>query len=698
MKSRTSFCNKAVLKKDITRFFPVWGIYLICGLLASSTMVGNYIGSVAINLRGILSYGMPWISCGYALVVALLLFGDLYNSRLCNALHAMPLRRESWFCTHYIAGILMALVPELLISLVLMPMLGKLWYVSLIWLGGSMLMYLFFFGLACLCCMATGNRFAAILLYGLANFFSMELYWLFSQLILPFLTGVRAQTSFLFYLCPAIHLMDSLYFSIDTLWPAFSDKDGYGVAEGIVYNNYDYLPTYTFGGFEDGWIYLFILAAIGIGLTVAALLLYRRRQLECAGDFAAFSPVKWIISIFGSLACGMVFRLFSWDNEALGYVFLFVGIFVGFFLLEMLLQRKVKVFTKASFIKCTALLLCCALILIAGAVDLFGTKRYVPDEKQVASVLISPYRLSDDRLRNYNAVVDDEDDIITLTDPDDIALVLDIHRLAMEEHLEGNINGGSSYITIRYTLKSGRTVARTYRVSTSSSAYQKLKPLLQRQEYIFCGSTAQQIKDGLDYCYFDGEYLSKTTARQLVDYLYRDAAKGLIQRSDWNVKADLYWENCGYVELSWRPDGLKWRSVTLFLSSDSESLAFLRTHVSEARSCFGVDDLQELVDNLQEVSLHTPGLNDNKSYVLAADDALSLSKCLWLDVQDGTLSPTDTFTTDCIYIEVNVYTGKNITVRHFEVNSQAANTWYFLHEYLLRQDLSELYERMMEHG
>lgn len=690
MKLKTSFCNKTVLKKDITRFLPLWIIYLIGGLLVSSTMVGNHIGSVALNIRGILSYGMPWINCGYALVVALLLFGDLYNSRLCNALHAMPLRRESWFCSHILSGILMALVPNLLISLVLMPMLGSLWYIALLWVGGSMLMYLFFLGLASLCCMATGNRFAAILLYGLANFFSMELYWLFDQLIMPFLSGVRPESSFLFYLCPAIHLTSGDYFSIDSLWLGSSEKDGYIAAEGIVYNNYDYMPTYAFGGFESGWGYLFILAAIGVGLTVAALLLYRRRQLEVAGDFAAVAPVKWLVSVFGSLCCGMVFRLFSWDNEALGYVFLFIGIIVGFFLLQMLLQRKVKIFTKATFIKCGALILACVLILIAGAVDLFGIESYIPKESLVSSVLISPYRLSDARLRNNNA---GENDVLVLTDPDDIALVLDIHHLALEDHQESNINGGSSYITIRYTLKSGRMVARTYRVSTTSSAYRKLKPLLQRQEYIFCASTAQQIKDGLYNCYFDGQDLSGSTARQLIDYLYRDAAKGLIERSDWNVKADIYWENCGYLELSWRSDGLNWHSVTLYLSPDSESLAFLRTGVSEAESYFGVSDLQELEDNLRSCNLEKIGQGYSEGHKLSLDDSMTLVKYLWQDIWEGTLTESGDLSEGRLYIHIQYSSKRNgEAVASFEVSPTAVNSWQFLYGYAQKHELMFLFD------
>ena len=38
MKSRTSFFNTAVLKKDITRFAPAWGLYLTGMLLLTMTI------------------------------------------------------------------------------------------------------------------------------------------------------------------------------------------------------------------------------------------------------------------------------------------------------------------------------------------------------------------------------------------------------------------------------------------------------------------------------------------------------------------------------------------------------------------------------------------------------------------------------------------------------------------------------------
>ena len=42
MKLKTSFFDKTVLKKDLTRFFPLWTLYLIGGLLVMHVLSGFY--------------------------------------------------------------------------------------------------------------------------------------------------------------------------------------------------------------------------------------------------------------------------------------------------------------------------------------------------------------------------------------------------------------------------------------------------------------------------------------------------------------------------------------------------------------------------------------------------------------------------------------------------------------------------------
>ena len=98
----------------------------------------------------------------YALLCAQLLFGDLYNSRMCNALHAMPMRREGWFLTHLAAGVVLYLLPHCVEALLALLLLGTFWYLALIRLLVGLVMFLFFFGIGALSCQCSGTKLGAM--------------------------------------------------------------------------------------------------------------------------------------------------------------------------------------------------------------------------------------------------------------------------------------------------------------------------------------------------------------------------------------------------------------------------------------------------------------------------------------------------------------------------------------------------------
>ena len=94
MPSRKSYCKWAVVRKDITRYAPLWACYCVVMLImlltvgiSNSKTVGQWNG--CIDAMGIINFF-------YGGACAVLLSSDLYNARLCNALHAMPLCREGW--------------------------------------------------------------------------------------------------------------------------------------------------------------------------------------------------------------------------------------------------------------------------------------------------------------------------------------------------------------------------------------------------------------------------------------------------------------------------------------------------------------------------------------------------------------------------------------------------------------------------
>ena len=445
MKSRTSFFNGSVLRKDITRFAPAWGLYTTAMLLVSLALfteeeihLAQTLG-VTIGLFSIVNF------C-YALVVAALLFGDLFNSRLCNALHAMPMRREGWFLTHLTSGILFSVVPNLLVSLVLLPRLEVYWYVALIWLGGMTLTYLFFFGAAALSAMCTGNRFAMTLVYGLLNFLSILAMWIVLYLYEPLLYGIEIDRDpFVFcspvsYLCS--HELEFLPFVNDLL-------------------------SYAYHSDINGWHYVAGIALIGVMMLALALILYRKRHLEGAGDFITVRFLSPVFLTLYTLAAGMALflasRLFNTDYD---YLFLAVGIIAGFITGEMLLKRTARVFKPATFVGMAALAAVLFGSLGLTRMDVLGIVRYVPQAETVEAVSVG-----------YG----DED--YTTTDEAEIRELLDIHRKFVDEdNRDAPVWYNSIYIT--YRLDSGRVVARTYRMDYTTQAAMDLVPWLSKAEYV----------------------------------------------------------------------------------------------------------------------------------------------------------------------------------------------------------------------
>ena len=134
MKLKTSFFDETVLKKNITRFAPVWGLY--SAFLLMLFMVAVDLGSEGVRTASNMAETLPFmvvVNCIYAFATAQLLWGDLYSSRMCNALHALPLRREGWFLTGTAAGLLFSLIPNGVFILAMLLLCGPLWPVALRW-------------------------------------------------------------------------------------------------------------------------------------------------------------------------------------------------------------------------------------------------------------------------------------------------------------------------------------------------------------------------------------------------------------------------------------------------------------------------------------------------------------------------------------------------------------------------------------
>ncbi len=480
MRSKTSFFNKTLFFKNVTRFAPIWGGYLLCLLLGLMMITDSgatyYRASNFVDLTSAMSV----INLGYGLLTAAVLFGDLYVGRMCNALHALPVTRDAFFGTHVLSGLVFSLVPTTIMALCAIPLLiptpvQDAWKLSLYWLAAANLEYLFFFALAVLCTMFVGNRVGLVGLYSLLNFGSYILYVFLDNAYVPMLHGVVLPMDWFDALSPVNELMQGRFFHVNSYYvETATDRVRHG--------------TYILQ--DAGWRYLFILCAVAAVLLALAWVLYRRRKLEAAGDLLAFRCLEPVVlvcaAVTGATLLMGVNITFSGDLHPL--IFFFAGLLTGWLVARMLLERSIRVIRKGTLLEAAALVAVLALSLGLTKLDVLGIETWQPRQEKVESIALA---------NGYSGA------ILLMEDAQDIQTILDLHASSIQERLtkdkvqeetaalreelgEGEL--AANYFlnySITYHLSDGRIVGRNYYLRTGTPQAQVLKTYMSTIEGVF---------------------------------------------------------------------------------------------------------------------------------------------------------------------------------------------------------------------
>ena len=474
MKLKVCFCNKTVLKTDITRFAPVWASYLLG--LAMMVLLQFSGGSddtaktsIVYDFNRLCMLGVG-INGLYALVVVQALFGDLLNPRLCNALHAMPVTRDGYYGAHLIAGLLFALVPNCLVLLptsLLLP--RQVASVAPLTLLALSLQYIFYLGTALTAVQLAGNRVGMVLIYGILNFATVLLYWFVAMVFIPLIYGKDISISWVARICPTVAMYEGNYF-------AAVDHSYY---IGDTYH-------YVFDGISMGdvWLKAAVCAGLGVICMAIAQLLYRKRRLETAGDLVAYSILSpFFLALYTlTVAAFLHLAVKQLTQGAISeYFFLPLGLIAGYVTGLMLLRRTSRVFRWRLLVPLGGILAVCALCVLSIATDAFHVIRRVPDAQDVQSVVLAPVQMS------YSNTT------LTLTEEDEIEDILAYHQGALRNwqkqvgdcllQRDGHWSPGDYYnIQLRYTLKNGSTFQRRYFLEKENPAYDRLKPYLSTPE------------------------------------------------------------------------------------------------------------------------------------------------------------------------------------------------------------------------
>lgn len=577
MKSRTSFFNPTVLRKDITRFAPAWGLYTVFSLLAVFLFLAdqNEPARVACDAQYIMQL-MGVVNFGYGGICAILLFGDLFQSKMAGSLHAMPMRREGWFLTHLCAGMLFCFVPNAIGAVIACMMLQQYCYLAFLWLALMLLQYLFFFGLGAFSVQCAGNRLGAVAVYVLTNLLAVLAAFLVDTFYAPVLYGIKTNWEAICTHSPVVGFSTFEYVSVE-----YDNMSGIARFEG-------YHP--------EQWRYLFIAAGVGVALLGVSVLLYRRRHMESAGDLIAVKPAAPVFLIIYTVCVGAVLYFIADQlNTDLEYIFLLIGFAIGFFTGTMLLEKKVNVFQMKKWIGFGALTLAFFLTMAVTWMDPMGITRYVPEADRVVGAYVSPYA-SDWYLENRSEM---------LTDPRDVQLVLDIHSQVIQDRYDDRYDG--VYLNLRYELLGGATVDRKYWVNTDTAAGVELKKLLSRFSYVtgmespavlaekteFLDYASHSIapsyslnvgKNAEDYEKYEAEAINiygeeaKTYLLGLLEAVARDCEAG--NMAPWEFHPDV--ESEGHITICYEQDRYTNEYIDITVYADCENtIAYLKTLPTE---------------------------------------------------------------------------------------------------------------------
>ncbi len=463
MKCARSFFNKTLLKKNVQRFWPLWALYLVLllsmpvELLQQNGMYRSWGGEDLPQLLSNRAWTLPgdylhflvFVTAVMGVLVAMALFSYLCSPGAAGAMHTLPIRREGLFLTNFVSGLLFFWVPNVIVFLITAALEGALGCLHIgplaVWLLIACVYSLFFFALAVFCAVLTGHLVAIPVFYLVINVLVAGAEFLLENVMTELLFGFSGWDRFVDvaeWLTPVWKLNHAVGYA------AVYDETGQ-FATNVVFQG---LPVVG------------ICAGAAVVLAVVALLIYRKRAVERAGDVVAVGWVRPIFRYGVSAGCalglgeGLYGVLYNVLPRGMGPLLfcMLIGGTIGYFAASMLLAKSFRVLRRWK--GWAAVMAACVALVLAVGLDCTGFETRVPEENQVVSAIVTNV--------NCYPQEDSADDAYEVTDPEAIALLLRIHE-DVADHL-GEIKAAQddgtecSGFNVTYLLSNGMTMRRAY--------------------------------------------------------------------------------------------------------------------------------------------------------------------------------------------------------------------------------------------
>ena len=574
MRSVTSYFNRDLLRGALLRTWPLWAAYTLIWLfLLPVTLFIHLSDRHIVYSRPTLSYELlnTGLSSGvmmaavFGIFFAMAMFAYLTSPRATNGMHAMPIRREGLFLTHYLAGLFCQVV-TLLVSFALAALVTAAFgvfdgYAVGMGLLLCVLLVLFFYSFGVLCMVCVGQILAGAVFYGILNFLFVGMEALLRSFAGNFLYGYDGRSSAFSTapLSPLVEIVRSL--SVVYVYDDAGTRFGTSYYS-MTYDGID--PIGPIGVRVFGLGTLAAYAAAGLVLAALALLLYRKRRSEMTGNTVAIGwlrPVfKYGVALCSAFSLGQLLSYFVFELTDSTYTagaligtiacMIFAGL-IGYYAAEMLLKKSFRVF-KTSWKGALATSAVLILIGLSFPLDLTGYQTRVPEQSDIVSATVNLYG------GNVSGSFD-------LSGQESIALLRDAHCAVITDkarQTEYNrryvpFDGDTCTLRITYELADGTELFRSYDLSIDeallsdpSSPESTLTKLANCTEITRARVLGGWVPDNLEELritggylncsyYSDGKYshsqeaeLNAAQANSAFTALMQDCAAGSIESAD----------------------------------------------------------------------------------------------------------------------------------------------------------------------
>lgn len=517
VKLRNPFCVSGALMKEIFKMywyipFITFVLYFFTGIIPILSNISNIESIDYYIYESIKNTNIIYTSimCATPVITAVLMMGFIHKESKAMMLHALPLSRNRIFNSYYISGWLMCVLPLILMVIPYMLLALKIDVLArvdvLLWLLSSVAVMTWFYGITVFTGSLTGTAVMNILATGVLT------------VIFPLLVTISGSYCDIFI---------QGYYKMPE-WISDISRN-FNPAMNLLFRYKEDSPSDTI---------FIIYFAVGILFSLIGRKIYKTRKLERIGNSTlskCFEELMTYLVVFiGMSAFGLMMYTFS-TSKAIIIFGMLVGTLVTFFIVKIIVNRSVRIFSKDSIRSLAVYFAIAALFIALTVFDVTGFTKRVPEVDEVESVNMNDVVLGYGTLQTYGIVSkDNKSDERAFTSPESIEKIAELHQYIVDNELYNenyqsdgaviyDIDGQptvieNEYIHIKYKLKNGRTIERQYDLVMDQHVAEMLDELLTSDEYREKNSILSYINiEEINYIQLTG------LTTEYYDYYYGDA-------------------------------------------------------------------------------------------------------------------------------------------------------------------------------